>query len=127
MARGLRADETLQDLPDPVLAGIFALLGISLGQFYNGRPVRGLCWGAAAAALLLLIRDPVLLVPAGFFFIAACGIDAYSTAEEIRNRTIPFFQISVFFWLELMLAISFGTALGITTLMQVLPGVSLVP
>jgi hypothetical protein len=64
----VRADETLQDLPDPVLAGISAILGISLGQFYNGRPVRGLCWGATGVALFLLIRDPLLILPTGFFY-----------------------------------------------------------
>lgn len=107
--------------PSPVLAGIFALVGISLGQFYNGRPLRGLCWGVVGIALFMLIRENVLIAPAGIFFLAACIIDAYSTAEEIRNHKIPFFKISFFFWLELMLVISLGTALGITTLIQILP------
>lgn len=35
-------DERAGDYPDPVVAAIFALAGISLGQFYNGRPLRGL-------------------------------------------------------------------------------------
>jgi len=109
--------------PSPVLAGIFALVGISLGQFYNGRPLRGLYWGAVGIALFMLIRENFLITPAGIFFLAACVIDAYSTAEEIRNHKIPFVKISFLFWLELMLAISLSTALGITTLMEILPAV----
>nr|WP_321353281.1 hypothetical protein [uncultured Methanoregula sp.] len=116
-----RTGKVPSDLPDPVLAGIFALVGISLGQFYNGRPIRGICWGALGIAVFLVIQNSIYIAPAGIFFLAACVVDAYSTAEEIRSRTIPCRGISLLFWLELTLAISLVIALGIPALVRILP------
>ena len=105
-----RGDEVPEDFPDPNLAAIFALTGCSLGQFYNGRPLRGLVWGAGGIAVFFLVSGQALGAPAGFFFLAACAIDAYSTAKEINNCIIPFRDISRLFWVEVILALSVGTA-----------------
>ncbi|MDP3565184.1 MAG: hypothetical protein Q8R70_11915 [Methanoregula sp.] len=113
-------DEVPGDYPDPLLAAVFALGGISLGQFYNGRPLRGLVWGAGGIAVLLLIRENILLAPAGFIMLGACAIDAYFTAQEIGNHEIPFTGTSCLFWVEVMLAVGLGTALGITTIIRIL-------
>jgi len=109
-----------EDFPDPVLAAVFALVGISLGQFYNGCPVRGLCWGAGGIAVFLLVNGDLLIAPAGFFFLLACALDAYSTAQEISRGTGPFPGTSRFFWIELVLALSFGTALSIFGIVNIL-------
>jgi hypothetical protein len=113
-------DEITGDYPDPVLATLFALGGISLGQFYNGRPLRGLVWGAGGIAVLLLIRENILPAPAGFILLVGCAIDAYFTAQEIANHEIPFTGTSCLFWVEVMLAVGLGTALGITFIIQIL-------
>jgi len=113
-------DEINGTYPDPILATLFALGGISLGQFYNGRPLRGLVWGAGGIAVFLLIRENILPASAGFLVLAACAIDTYFTAHEIGNRSIPFRGISGLFWVEVMLAVALGSALGITTLVQIL-------
>jgi hypothetical protein len=108
------------EYPDPVLAMLFALGGISLGQFYNGRPLRGLSWGIGGIAMLLLIRENILLAPAGFILLVTCTIDAYFTAQEIGNHEIPFTGTSCLFWVEVMLAVGLGTALGITIIIRIL-------
>jgi hypothetical protein len=113
-------EEITGDYPDPALAAIFAAGGISLGQFYNGRPIRGLVWGTGGIAVLLLIRENILLAPAGFILLVACAIDAYFTAQEIRNHEIPFTGTSCLFWVEVMLAVSLGSALGIMTIIRIL-------
>ena len=113
--------ESPGNYPDPVVAAIFALAGISLGQFYNGRPLRGLLWVTGGIALVLLVRENILLLaPAVVFFLVACAIDAYSTAQEIGNRTITLFKISRLFWIEIMLALASGTALSITIILKIL-------
>ena len=109
-----------KEFPDPVLAVIFAITGVSLGQFYNGHPLRGLLWLAGGIAIFLLILKNILLAPAGFIFLAACGMDAYFTAQEIRDSKIRFSGISWLFWVEVMLFVALGTALSITTVMQFL-------
>ncbi len=108
------------EFPDPVLAAIFAVAGVSLGQFYNGHSLRGLIWVAGGIAVLLLILENILIAPLGIFFLAACAIDAYFTAHEIKNRKIRFMGISCLFWVEVMLFIALGMALGITTIMHIL-------
>jgi len=108
------------EFPDPVLAVIFAIAGVSLGQFYNGHSLRGLVWVAGGIAVFFLILEKILIAPAGFFFLAVCAIDAYYTAHEIRNRKIRFMGTSSLFWVELMLFIALGMALGITNVMQIL-------
>ena len=108
------------EFPDPNLAAIFAITGISLGQFYNGHPLRGLLWLSGGITVFLLILENILLAPAGFFFLAACAIDAYFTAHEIRNCKIRFMGTSCLFWVEVMLFIALGMALGITTVMQII-------
>jgi len=113
-------DKITGDYPDPVLASLFALGGISLGQFYNGRPLRGLVWGACGLAVLLLIRENILLAPAGFIMLVACAIDAYFTAQEIGNHEIPFTGTSCLFWVEVMLAVGLVTALAITIIIRIL-------
>jgi len=115
-----KSDDSAGDYPDPAFAAIFALTGISLGQFYNGRPLRGLMWGAGGIALVLLVRDNMLIVPASIFFLLACAIDAYSTAQEMGSCAIPFSKISRLFWIEIMLAAAAGTALCITTILHYL-------
>jgi hypothetical protein len=109
-----------EDLPDPALAAVFALTGISLGQFYNGRPLHGLCWGAGGILLLFLIGENTLMVPAGFIFLAACATDAYSTAQEIGSRSIPFSGISQLFWLEVILVLSLATAFCMNRIFSIL-------
>jgi hypothetical protein len=107
-------------LPDPALAGIFAFFGISLGQFYNGRPLSALCWGAVGGAIFLFLHQSILLFPAGFFFLTACAIDAYSTAQEIQNRVIPYSGVNVLFWVEILLIVSLGTAIGVITAVRLM-------
>ncbi|MCK9579230.1 MAG: hypothetical protein M0Q92_02125 [Methanoregula sp.] len=109
-----------KDVPLPVLAAAFALAGISLGQFYNGRPFRGICWGTAGIVIFLLVWNNPLIAPAGFFFLAACVIDAYSTAQEIGKSIVPSRGIHPLFWIEAMLALSFATAGSITCILQIL-------
>jgi len=49
--------------------------------------------------------------------------DAYSTAYEIGSRDIPFRGKSSLFWIEVMVAVSLGLALGIAAMMKILsPG-----
>jgi hypothetical protein len=117
---GVDRVEIIGTYPDPALATLFALSGISLGQFYNGCPLRGLVWGAGGIAVLLLIRENILPASAGILVLAACATDTYFTAHEIRNGTIPFRGISGLFWVEVMLAVALGSALGITTITQIL-------
>ena len=112
--------EITGEYPDPVLATLFALGGISLGQFYNGRPLRGLVWGTGGIAVLLLIRENILPAPAGFIVLAACAIDAYFTAQEIGNHEIPFTGTSCLFWIEVMLVVGLVTAWGITIIIRIL-------
>ena len=107
-------------LPDPVLAGIFAFFGIALGQFYNGRPIRGICWGIVGFALVLLLHQSILFGPAGFFFVAACALDAYSTAQEIQNRIISWNGIHSFFWVEILLILSLCIAFGIKMIVDLI-------
>lgn len=115
-----KSDKGARDYPDPVVAAIFALVGISLGQFYNGRTVRGLMWGTGGIALVVLVRENILLVPAGIFFLIACAIDAYSTAQEIKSCAIPFSRISRLFWIEIMLALAAGTAMMISLILHLM-------
>jgi len=112
------ADKVTADLPDPLLAGIFAIVGISLGQFYNGRILQGIFWGAGGLVLFFLIRNNILIAPAGVFFLVACAFDAYFTAEEIRGRKIPFRNISSFFWIEAVVMISLLTAFCCITIIR---------
>jgi hypothetical protein len=115
------------NLPDPICAGLFALFGISLGQFYCGRPAKGLCWGAVGAVLCLIIRTHLPAAPLGLFFLAACAIDAYSTAQECRCHPRRYGGISALFWAEVILAISLCMAAGITTIVQVLHSPAVFP
>ena len=108
------------EFPDPVLAVIFAVAGVSLGQFYNGHSLRGLIWVAGGIAVFLLILENILIAPIGIFFLAVCAIDAYFTAHEIKNRKVRFMGTSCLFWVEVMLFIALGMALGIKTVMQIL-------
>lgn len=106
--------------PDPALAATFALAGISLGQFYNGRPLRGLCWGIGGVAVLLLVVDNILATPVLLIFLAFCALDAGSTAREIRSRNIPVWAISRLFWIQIILVLSLGTAFCIGNILQIL-------
>jgi hypothetical protein len=115
-----REPGTSDDLPDPVHAGLFAVFGISLGQFYCGRPVRGLCWGASGAVLFLIIGDHLPAAPLGLFFLAACAIDAYSTAQECRCCPRRYGGISGFFWAELIVVIALCMATGIASVIRLL-------
>jgi hypothetical protein len=108
------------EFPDPVLAVIFAIAGVSLGQFYNGHSLRGLVWVAGGIAVFLLILENLLIAPVGIFFLAGCAIDAYFKSLEIRSRKIRFMGTSCLFWVEVMLFIALGMALGITTVMHIL-------
>jgi|WetSurMetagenome_2_1015567.scaffolds.fasta_scaffold23727_2 hypothetical protein len=113
--------------PDPVRAGVFAFVGLSLGQFYCGQPLRGLCWGALGALLFLILRDHILAAPLGIFFLAACAIDAWSTAGEIRQGTLRYRGISGFFWAEVMLGLSLVMATGIAAVARALQAAAVLP
>lgn len=99
--------------PSPVLAAVFAVCGVSLGQFYIGRPLCGIAWGAGGMLVFFLIAAGLLPFPAAVFFLAACGIDAGSAAQEMRAGAIPYTGPSLFFPVQVMLGISSVMAAGL--------------
>ena len=115
-----RRTDAQDGLPDPVVASIFALSGVGLGQFYNGHPVRGLFWGCLGFALVLLLHDTVVIWPVGGIFMVLCAVDAHVTATKIQERRSAYNGIHALFWAEILLILSLATAVTIHSIVNLL-------
>ena len=90
----------------PFLALILSFFWTGLGQLYNGKFVKGICFQVA-----LPIGLAMLIVP-GIIVWVICLWDAYNDSEKMNRGEIPFEEPSVgeiiafiFFWVFVILAI----------------------
>jgi|GEM_PF-807395 len=86
----------------PWIAALLSLIGLGLGQFFNGETAKGiLIFILAIAAFImggpLLSVDPILLVT-GIWVIAV--FDAFMSSKKINRLEKPFYKKSVLFWPE---------------------------
>jgi hypothetical protein len=115
-----RSIDAPDGLPDPVIASIFAVSGVCLGQFYNGHPARGLFWGGLGLALVLLLHHTIVIWPVGGIFMVLCAVDAHGTATKIQERRSAYNGIHALFWAEIIMVLSLATAVTLHSIVSVL-------
>jgi tetratricopeptide (TPR) repeat protein len=112
-----------EEVKSPILAGFLSLIGLGLGQFYNGETAKGLVITLLFFLVSILLRIYTSINPIIFILLiwAAAIIDAYLSASRINRHIKPFRRKSPFFLIEIIILVIISISVIITVLS---PGVT---
>jgi tetratricopeptide (TPR) repeat protein len=105
-----------EEVKNPILAGFLSLIGLGLGQFYNGETAKGLIITLLFFLVSILLRIYTSINPIIFILLiwAAAIIDAYYSSLKINQHVKPFRRKSPFFLIEIIILVLLSISVIIT-------------